>query len=119
MASENPDSSRRLHSEKERNSLLRRLDWRIFLAGPAPLRVACKVDVTLESALGLISRQVVALESSPPGSCDMVVATDPDNAVLQAASVTLRTGGYLYAQWASPQICNGRSPKQNLRMAGF
>ena len=83
--------------ERERNRLLRRVDWRFLLANAAPARVLCPDDGLREScALAFDSA-----DATPNGQMDydLVALVDHTRASLSSGFATLKPGGELYAEF--------------------
>jgi hypothetical protein len=83
--------------ERERNRLLRRVDWRFLLANAAPGRVLCPDDV-LRTSCALIASRV---DATPNGesSYDLVVLVDPSSLTLSSGFASLKPGGELYCEF--------------------
>ena len=84
--------------ERERNRILRRADWRYLLPELAPARALCLGGETLREACGVIAEQV---DDSPrPGvEYDLVVAEEPDDALLRSMAAALGPIGVCYTEW--------------------
>ncbi|HUQ79572.1 MAG TPA: phosphotransferase [Gemmatimonadaceae bacterium] len=93
------DRSARL-PERERNRLLRRVDWRFLLSSPAPDRLLCLGDEELRASCALIAGAVEARADTGAGEYDTVVASNPTPAILATVLARLRAGGELYAEWS-------------------
>ena len=86
--------------EADRNALLRRADWRFLLDTPAPGTTVCVGGSALAAATAAFTNPVRVLDQA--GRADLVVATDPDPATLDASLRTLQAGGELYVEFHSP-----------------
>jgi Phosphotransferase enzyme family len=88
-------------AERERNRLLRRVDWRFLLSDPCLGRVLCLARGELRDACALVAASVnhsaPNADSSP---FDVVVLADPDRHLITAAHERLRSGGELYVEWS-------------------
>lgn len=98
--------------EADRNALLRRADWRFLLDNPAPGTTVCVGGSGLAAATAAFTNPVRVLDRA--GRADLVVATDPDPATLDASRRTLRPGGELYVEFHSP-----RRTRRPERLASF
>jgi hypothetical protein len=83
--------------ERERNRLLRRVDWRFLLAKASPRCVLCP-DHDLRVSCALIAEQVDAAPSG--GSAyHLVVLVDPGDASLSSGFGALTPGGEMYGEF--------------------
>lgn len=106
-------------TEKTRNRLLRRADWRFLLPDPSPAKSICYAAGLLRSAVALISRDIVSAKANAVGDCDLAVAVNPDEATLQAAWAALRPGGSLYTEWYSLRSGGLNGVRQRVETTGF
>jgi hypothetical protein len=84
--------------ERERNRLLRRVDWRFLLTSPAPARVLCPDDGLRESCV-LVFDDVDATPNAD-SNYDLVALVDPVDASLSSGFSALTPGGgELYAEF--------------------
>lgn len=100
-----------------RNQTLRRADWRFLLPNPYPRRVICRADDTLTRAVHAISHRVV--QNAHAGECDLAVAMEPDDSVLNDLSHALCDTGSLYTGWYSPRHGNMQNIRRKLQARGF
>jgi hypothetical protein len=105
--------------EVERNALLRRVDWRFLLPSARVGRTVCFGGDELARALSLVSDVVLHPSLAEAGSCDLAVAVDPDDVVLEAAWRALRPGGSLYAEWYSVRAGSLRRILRRVRASGY
>ncbi len=105
-------------TERSRNTLLRRVDWRFLLPNPRPRKTVCYAAGTIGDAVALISDTVVIRGRDSAVDCDLAVAVNPDAATLRAAWNALRPGGSLYVEWRSCDLTTGASARR-LRRLGF
>ena len=105
--------------EHDRNARLRRADWWVLLSRPRPERATCLTRGTLADAVAAIARTIVAPGDAVPGSCDLVVARDPDAATLARAAVALGPGGSCYCEWYRPRVGGVKAIHRRLNRAGF
>ena len=102
--------------EQELNARLRRTDWRFLLPSPRPRRVLCRAGRDLVAAVASIAEEIVPAD--PEGSCDLVVAEDPDPRILAELRRALRPGGTCYTEWHL-RTGGARRVERELRAAGF
>lgn len=102
--------------EAERNSLLRRVDWRFLLGRPGPGRAFVRAGQALTEAVTTFVDEVVAVDSH--GNCDLAVAEDPEPRVLEELYASLRPGGACYVEWC-PRAGGAGRMERALRTAGF
>src|SRR6266496_4357781 len=102
--------------ERQRNALLRRVDWRFLLPlEPEPTSV-CFASGGLERAVGFVSADCA--RDWKPESADVAVVADQGGASLAAAWAALRPGGHL---WVERSTRIPRSParlRERLERAG-
>ena len=84
--------------ERERNRLLRRVDWRFLLVNGAPARVLC-LDVGIRASCTHVFDTTDATPRDDLGY-DLVVLVDPDDAALLSGFARLKAGGELYCEFA-------------------
>jgi hypothetical protein len=107
--------------EASRNSRLRRVDLRFAAGVPAPSCVAVgAADDLLRAGLQVVGAQVVPLEASRPGTCDLLVLTSfPRRTTLDKGWLALRPAG---GCWIESRASPHRSPEaiaQMLSRRGF
>lgn len=105
--------------EKQRNRLLRRVDWRFLLPNPRPDRVICFGSGRLIQAVKSVMDQVAAPCPEQQGEYDLAVAANPDRATLLAAWRALKPGGSCYAEWSWPRCGMLSGIHRHLQAAGF
>ncbi len=105
--------------EAMRNRLLRRVDWRFLLPNPQPKRIACFASGLLADAVALLDGAKTGEPSGSPAECDLVVAVNPDQAMLQLAWATLSPGGVCYTEWRHPWAGGAQGVRRQLTAAGF
>ena len=95
----------------------RRLDWRFLVPTLQTAGVACAGDVDEEllAALPLLDPQVHRIREHGDwdrvaGACSVVVLVSPDRQDVHAAAVTVRPGGWIYAE-VSRQIRRRSGPR--------
>ncbi len=103
--------------EAERNHLLRRVDWRFLLPDPHPARAVCFTPGQLARAIEQMAATVV--EPAGASDCDLAVAVDPTDGVLDAALAALRPGGLYYTEWYRPSLGGLGGIRRRLENAGF
>lgn len=104
--------------ERERNRLLRRVDWRFLLARPVADRLLCLAGGELRDGCHLVAAHVDdAVIDGTEQLYDVVVAPEPDDQTLGLAFDRLRAGGVLYAEWGVP--ADGDAIRRRLTTAGF
>ncbi|HEU5102197.1 MAG TPA: phosphotransferase [Roseiflexaceae bacterium] len=108
-----------IQREHVRNRLLRRADWRFLLADPEPARSICFADGDLAAAVALISGLLVEAEQLTAKDCDLAVAIDPRQDVIESAWTALRPGGWCYTEWYSPLAGGTLRVRRRLEAAGF
>ena len=87
-------------AERERNRLLRRADWRYLLPDPSPRRALCLAGASLREVCAVVANTVD--DAPQPGvQYDLIVAEDPDDAALSAATSVLHAGGACYTEWSA------------------
>jgi hypothetical protein len=118
MSSREHPPERERPVEKERNDLLRRVDWRFLLPQEHEPRTRARPDGgqagDLARALALIADEAPA--NSHP---DLVALVNPGGGALSAAAAALPPGGTLYAEWRRPQIGGRRRLSRRLEAAGL
>jgi hypothetical protein len=102
--------------EAERNSRLRRVDWRFLLGLPRPRKAFCRAGGELTDAVATIAGEIVT--EAPGGGCDLAVAEDPGPPVLDELYAALRPGGACYLEWR-PRPGGAERMVRALRAAGF
>lgn len=105
--------------ERERNRLLRRVDWRFLLPRPRPRQAVCFSGGLLERAVGLISERLVDAGERSRGKCDLVAAVNPDRSTLLRARDLLHPGGSFYSEWYPSAWVTIRGVRKRLSEAGF
>jgi hypothetical protein len=108
-----------LQQEAVRNRLLRRVDWRFLLPSPQPGHTLCLANGVLAEAIATIAGRESQGDGEQPGAHDLVVATNPDQATLQAAWAALRPGGVCYTEWHRPLVGGPQGVRRRLESAGF
>jgi aminoglycoside phosphotransferase (APT) family kinase protein len=103
-------------NERERNRLLRRVDWRFLLTAPVPRRVLCLAGGELRVSCGMIAEAAGDTLTEDAGPYDLVVLADPSSAMLADALGRLRTGGEVYAEWSD---ASGDAVRDVLESVGF
>jgi hypothetical protein len=84
-------------AERERNRLLRRVDWRFLLLNTAPARVL-SADDALRASCALVADSV---DATPNGDgYDLVVLVEPSTASLSAALSAAKPGGDVYCEFS-------------------
>ena len=68
-------------TERERNRLLRRVDWRFLLTSPAPSRVLCLTCGELRASCAVFAETDDG-DSDSAAEYDLVVLADPSRAIL-------------------------------------
>jgi aminoglycoside phosphotransferase (APT) family kinase protein len=106
-------------SEKARDRLLRRADWRFLLSTPQPKKSICFADGVLREAVSLISGSVINPQTGSPGDCDLAVAINPSDTTLRAAWSGLHPDGSFYTEWYSPFYGGAKAVRRRLEAAGF
>jgi hypothetical protein len=101
------------------NRTLRRADWRFLLPDPRPARSICFADGSLEQAAVAISDRVIESTTCASGDCDLAVARNPSQSILQATWAALRPGGACYVEWTSPLTGGPAKIRQRLEAIGF
>jgi thiamine kinase-like enzyme len=87
-------------SEKSYKKTLDRADFRFLLSDFKPRTSICSVGGLLLDAAGLISEEAAEYAADRQVTrCDLFVAVDPGQEILEAAFSALRPGGNLYAEW--------------------
>ena len=87
-------------SERERNRVLRRADWRYLLPDPAPRRALCLAGPALREACAVVAGTVD--DTPQPGvRYDLVVADDPDDAARRSIAGVLSPAGTCYTEWSA------------------
>ena len=87
-------------SERERNRVLRRADWRYLLPDPAPRRALCLARPALREACAVVAGTVD--DTPQPGvRYDLVVADDPDDAARRSIAGVLSPAGTCYTEWSA------------------
>jgi Ser/Thr protein kinase RdoA (MazF antagonist) len=104
-------------TERERNRLLRRVDWRFLLERPVVDRVLCLGSGDLREGCGLIAAQVDDHVIDGGERYDAVVVQDPDDDTLALAFEQLGAAGTLYAEWGAP--ADRDAVRRRLMTAGF
>ncbi len=104
-------------TERERNRLLRRVDWRFLLERPVVDRVLCLGSRDLRGGCGLIASHVDDHVIDSGERYDVVVVQDPDDDTLALAFEQLGAGGTLYAEWGVP--ADRDAVQRRLMAAGF
>ncbi|HEU4587265.1 MAG TPA: hypothetical protein VFS11_01355 [Gemmatimonadales bacterium] len=104
-------------AEPELDRRLRRVDWRFLLPTPHPRRTLFLASGMLADALALVSGEVVS--EAEPGSCDLAVAQDPDEATLARLWTALRPGGACVTEWRRPRVRGAARASAALAAAGF
>ena len=104
-------------AERERNRLLRRVDWRFLLAQPVVDRVLCLAGGDLRDGCRLIARHVDDRVDAGAERYDVVVAQNADDETLAMAFEQLDAGGALYAEWTAPG--DSDAVRCRLMTAGF
>jgi hypothetical protein len=104
-------------TERERNRLLRRVDWRFLLERPVIDRILCLASGDLREGCGLIASHVDHHVIDGGGRYDVVVVQDPDDATLALAFERLGAATALYAEWGVP--VDRESVRRRLAAAGF
>jgi hypothetical protein len=105
--------------EKQRNKLLRRVDWRFLLPNPRPARAICFGSGRLIEAVKSVMDQVTVSCQQQQGEYDLAVAANPDRATLLAAWRALKPGGSCYAEWSWPRCGMLSGIQRCLQAAGF
>jgi len=106
-------------SEKVRNRLLRRTDWRFLLRTPVPTKCICFANGLLGRAVRFISDRMADDQLDPAGDCDLAVAVNPNRAILRKGWTALRPGGSCYTEWYSPLAGGPKGIRRRLEAAGF
>jgi len=104
-------------AERERNRLLRRVDWRFLLAQPVVDRVLCLAGDDLRDGCRLAATHVDVALAESSGPYDVVVTQDADDDTLAKVFERLRGGGELYSEWSTAQDHDGI--RRRLAVAGF
>lgn len=87
-------------SERERNRVLRRADWRYLLPDPAPRRALCLAGPALREACAVVAGTVD--DTPQPGvRYDLVVADEPDDATRRSIAGVLSPAGTCYTEWSA------------------
>lgn len=107
--------SGKLHKEA-----LGRSDFRFLLSDFKPRISVCSAGGLLLDATGLISETAVEfVADSRVTRCDLFVAVDPGQEILEAAFSTLGPGGNLYAEWTVDWRFQTRVITERLSRIGF
>jgi hypothetical protein len=106
-------------AEEQRNRLLRRADWRFLLGNPWPEKSMCFSSGLLAQAVHAVSAENVPGNKSRPGEYDLVVATNPNAAVINKSWQVLCPGGSFYSEWYSPMSGGISRIRKRLELAGF
>jgi hypothetical protein len=106
--------------ERERNRLLRRVDWRFLGGTPINAISVCFTDGALARAVRAVSSQVLDVDRAvTEGRCDVAVAVDPDAETLRRAWAALRPGGTCYVEWRQLRAGGPWGLRHRLAGAGF
>lgn len=104
-------------TERDRNRLLRRVDWRFLLPRPVVDHVLCLAGGDLRDACHFIAAHVDDAVVDGTAPYDAVVAHEPDDQTLAVAFDRLGPGGAIYAEWHSPT--DSDAVRSRLMAAGF
>jgi hypothetical protein len=99
----------------DRGLLLRRIDWRLLLASPGPLRVVGLGCTEVMNAFQMSTSAGVETEGEP----DVVVCVNPTAAELERAATLLNGKGYLYSEWPGHRGWQTGLIRKQLEAAGF
>jgi len=103
-------------TERQRNGLLRRADWRFLLPDPRPGRLLCVGSTELRDACSAIGARVDTTPDSDDGLYDAVVLSEADDQTIATAAARLRPGGSLYGEWRAGAV---NEVRHRLARAGF
>ncbi|HWH14648.1 MAG TPA: hypothetical protein VNT51_07865 [Miltoncostaeaceae bacterium] len=106
-------------AERERNGLLRRVDWRWLLPHPEVEHAIARVDEDLAEALPAVAAHLHALQDTIPAGADLAVLVDPRTDDLVRARRALRADGALYVEVRRPRPGGLAASLRHLRGAGF
>jgi hypothetical protein len=99
--------------ERERNLLLRLVDWRFLLPMTERPRALNLAGGRLAAAVTMIS------DPADKGPADLAVLRRPASAEFRRARAGLRPGGAVYCEWTLPIPMRSRSTRAALARAGF
>jgi hypothetical protein len=105
--------------EDRRNALLRRVDWRFLLPQPIPEKTVCFAGGMLGDAVALISRRMVQAQAIDAQDCDLAVAENPGQEIIDQALAHLKPGGSLYIELRPGPILGAKPILRRLEQAGF
>jgi hypothetical protein len=105
--------------EKQRNRLIRRVDWRYLLSNPKPQKSICFGNEILRQAVETISAAMMHPEVVKSEECDLAVSVNPNKKVLQSAFHALHENGELYTEWYLPWVGGATGVRRRLEKAGF
>jgi Phosphotransferase enzyme family len=99
--------------ERERNTLLRRVDWRFLLRQEGEPRALVPGDGDLARAVAFVSEPAAG---QPP---DLVALVNPGRREIEAAAAQLAPGGTLYVELYRPQLGGRARLTRQLEAAGL
>jgi hypothetical protein len=105
--------------EKQRNRLLRRVDWRYLLANPNPEKSICFTNGILKQAVEAISSSLANADQANSRECELAVAINPTDAILKSARDALAPDGEIYTEWYFPWVGGINGVRRRLEKFGF
>ncbi len=108
-----------MNEEKQRNQLLRRVDWRFLLPCPTPTVGICFAGGSLATAVRQICQRMADPRHGVHEECDLAVSINPSHSTLLAAREALQPNGCCYVEWYTPFAGGADGIRRRMEAAGF